>query len=461
MLDTLPHILQKAFAFTPNRNQLRDLKRLIFEILRRENISLENLIDYLKDDKKISKHSGRNVFFAIKDILTLRRFPLTAQTEKIDCQKIFLPQLHQPLTDNWRVQPLFKPLKVFVENEVKNTDLVNNFKIHFPDVETEEINYYSEYLKGNKFQISELKKPLVFIVKEKWDFIKACPCTPHHMCCGYWILNLGFGCPFDCSYCFLQHYTNFPGLILPANFNDFFEQFDAFYKKLQHPVRIGTGEFCDSLALDHITHYSQKLIPYLKNKEKILFEFKTKSDQITNILTISSSSNIVISWSLNPPSLIQTEESGVASLERRLHAAKKIQEKGYKIGFHFDPIIHSQNWEAEYSSLIQTLYEHVKPPFAWISLGTLRSHRELKTIVEMRFPNSNIFYGELLIGEDKKLRYPLFLRKKIYKNMIQWIKQYDSKTPVYLCMEDKNIWDLLDKKYATTHEIENYILHDD
>ncbi|UCG34993.1 MAG: hypothetical protein JSW17_05755 [Candidatus Omnitrophota bacterium] len=458
MFEDLKQTIQSQFDFSPNKNQMRDIERLLFEIIRRDDIALNALIADLKSKTPLDKYYGRNKFFAIKEALIKRRFPLTAAHQKIDTKKVFSSKLRKPIADNWQIHKPFKPLKIFVEKEVRECELLDNFKRKFPAVDIEELNYYSDYLKTNKFSISQLKKPLVFIVKEKWDFIKPCPCTKNHVCCGYWILNLGFGCSFDCSYCFLQHYTNFPGLLLPGNIEDFFEQFDAFYRKLKKPIRIGTGEFCDSLALDNITGYSKKLIPYFEGKH-VLFELKTKSTNIANLVDISPPSNIVISWSLNPSNIAEKEELGAASLEERLLAAKKVQDKGYRIAFHFDPIIHFEGWEKEYKELIDKLYSHLKPPFAWISLGTLRSNRELKNIVESRFTQSSIFYGELLLGEDKKLRYPEFIRRKIYESMVKYIKQHDQKTPIYLCMENKKMWGVLGENLDSTPQIEKYLLN--
>ncbi|MDP2924599.1 MAG: hypothetical protein Q8O30_12940 [Candidatus Omnitrophota bacterium] len=455
MCEDLKKQIENTFSFRPNRNQFRDIERLVFEIIRRENTTPEEIIAHLKNNSSIEKYGGRNKFFAIKNILIKRRFPLTNSKEKIDTKNVFLNQVREPLADNHGVKKYFKPLKIFVEQEVKDSYLVANFRKCFPDVDIEEINRYSDYLRENKFTLSILKKSIVFIVKEKWDFLKPCPCTKGHLGCGYWILNLGFGCPFDCSYCFLQCYSNFPGILLPANLDDFFEEFDALYKKLKKPIRIGTGEFCDSLALDQITGYSDRLITYFKDKN-VFFELKTKSNKVDNILKIPSSSNIVVSWSLNPQSIITKEELATASLDERINAAKKVQEKGYGIAFHFDPIIYSDNWKTLYKEVVDRLYREIKPHFCWISLGTLRSHRKLKTITELRFPQSNIFYGELFLGDDKKLRYPVFLKREIYKNMVQWIRKYDQKTPVYLCMENKGMWAILEKK--SSKEIEEYLL---
>ena len=439
MLEGLKKIIEDTFSFRPNQNQLRVLKRLIFEIIRKEHEPLSQVIDYLRKTAPLDKYKGRNKFIAIRDTLIKYRFPQTSQRQVIDSKKIFLSKVRNPLTGNWQVKPDFKPLKIFVEKDVKKSRLLTNFENKFPDVEIQELNYYSDYLKKNKFSVSELKKPLVFIIKERGDFIKPCPCTKWHLRCGYWIFNLGFGCPFDCSYCFLQQYSNFPGILLPANIEDFFSSFNKFSKKLRKPIRIGTGEFSDSLALDHITEYSKLLIPYFKDKN-VLFELKTKSNNIANLMTLKPSTNIIISWSLSPSSVIEAEEKGGASLEERLAAAVKVQNAGYRIGFHFDPIIHLKGWQQLYSDVINKLYSKLKNPFAWISLGTLRSNRQLKTITELRFPKSDIFYGELFLGEDKKLRYPEFIKEEIYQEIVGKIRQYDKKTPIYLCMEDKQTW---------------------
>lgn len=456
MIKTLKQKLIEEFAFTPNHNQLRDLERLVFEIIRREEVSLQQIVEYLKNTPKIEKYQGRNKFIGIKEALIERRFPITSCQKRIDAKEVFLSKLRTPLTNNYPVQEKFKPAQIFVEKSVKTSYLVDNFRNSFPGVKIEELDYYNSYIKGKGYEISELKKPLVFLVKESWDFVKPCPCTKEHLGCGYWIFNLGFGCPFDCSYCFLQHYTNFPGLILPANIDDFFAQFEKFHKNLKSPIRIGTGEFCDSLALDHVTQYSKKLIPYFADKN-VFFELKTKSVNIDNLLTIPAPKNIVISWSLNTTCVASNEEKGAASIEERLFAAKKVQEHGYKIGFHFDPIIHWDGWDKEYKKIVELIYDYVKPPLAWISLGTLRSNRELKNIVEQRFPDSNIFYGELLLGEDKKLRYPKFMRQEIYTKMFSWIRDCDKQTPIYLCMENKEMWEVIDKDLDTTVKIEKYI----
>ena len=457
MLQLLKITLEQTFNFKLNNNQFRDINRLFYEIIQRENIPADYIIRQLKKSLKINRTKGKETFQAIKQELIALRFPLTSSREKINARDVSLSEIKTPLRQAGFSKKDFIPEKIFIEKSAKNSYLSERFTACFPNTPVEGLNHYWEYAQKNKFKLSDLKKPLVFIVKENWDFIKPCPCTKDHLGCNYWIFNLGFGCPFDCSYCFLQQYSNFPGIVLPANLDDFFNKFDSFYKKINRPIRIGTGEFCDSLALDHITGHSKQLVDFFRDKP-VFFELKTKSANISNLLALKGAPNIIISWSLNPQELINSQEFGAAGLTERLKAAIQVRKNGYSLAFHFDPVIHSKNWERSYKQVIRQLYGCLEPGFKWISIGTLRGARKLKNASELRFAGKNIFYGELLIGKDKKLRYPKFLRKQIYEKMLNWIRSFDTKTPVYLCMEDTDCWQVMDKKFTSSKQIENYLL---
>lgn len=237
--------LEQTFNFKLNDNQFRDINRLFHEIIQREDISTDHIIEQLGKNIKISRSKNKSKFQSIKQVLIALRFPLTSNRERIDARNVFLSETKVPLKQAAFYKKSFIPEKIFIEVGAKNSYLAKRFHSQFPEAPTEELNHLWEYAQGNKFKLEDLKKQLVFIVKENWDFIKMCPCTKDHLGCNYWIFNLGFGCPYDCSYCFLQQYSNLPGIVLPANLDDFFEKFKTFYKKINRPIRIGTGEFCD------------------------------------------------------------------------------------------------------------------------------------------------------------------------------------------------------------------------
>jgi spore photoproduct lyase len=294
----------------------------------------------------------------------------------------------------------------------------------------------------NRDMFAEGKKHL-FLCRNRGLFFKTCPGTSGYRCCDYRILNVGMNCPMDCVYCILQAYLNKPWISHFINVEDMFRELDhVLSSDPKKMLRIGTGEFTDSLALDGLTQLSMKLIDYVSQQQQIFLELKTKSACITNLEGLQHDGRVMISWSLNAPIIMQKEELRTATLKQRLAAARKCAEWGYKIGFHFDPIIAHQGWKEGYSKTIELLFSAVPPEaIAWISLGALRYLPQLKTIGTDRFPGSRIFYQEFIDGLDGKARYFRSHRAKLYKHVYDELKKRASLlTCIYFCMESDEIW---------------------
>jgi spore photoproduct lyase len=273
--------------------------------------------------------------------------------------------------------------------------------------------------------------------------LKPCPGTSHHICCGYHVINAMTNCPMDCSYCMLQGYLNNPFLTLYSNWDDLLQEIDAFVANHPQPFRrLGTGELSDSLALEPLFPISQMLVPFFAEKNKGILELKTKSAEVAHLLRLNHRGRTVISWSLNPSKMIEEEERGTAPLGERVDSAKRCQEAGYPIGFHFDPMIFCDGWERDYQETIQSVFKRVDPKrIAWVSLGGFRYPPHLKGIVKERFPETKIFLGELFPGKDGKFRYLREIRVEIYKKMVECLRDVDPALFIYLCMESKEVWE--------------------
>ena len=289
---------------------------------------------------------------------------------------------------------------------------------------------------------TEGKKHL-FLCKNRGQFFKPCPGTSVYRCCEYHILNVGMNCPMDCVYCILQAYLNKPWLSCYVNIKDMFQEMDmALDSDPKRLLRIGTGEFTDSLALDGITCLSTRLIDYVSEKKQVILELKTKSACIENLEGQPHAGRVVVSWSLNAPAIMKNEELRTATLELRLAAARTCAEWGYKLAFHFDPIIEHPGWREGYDATIDRLFSVVpRDAITWISMGTLRYLPQLKTIGTERFPGSRIFYQEFIEGLDGKSRYFRPHRTALYKHIYDRLKKRASKnTCIYFCMESDEIW---------------------
>ncbi|MCL5019623.1 MAG: hypothetical protein M1426_03990, partial [Patescibacteria group bacterium] len=282
----------------------------------------------------------------------------------------------------------------------------------------------------------------LWITKQEGKFLHRCPGTPGMVCCNYYVVDLIENCPLNCTYCFLQGYLNTGPITLYVNSEDLFNEVENLRKALPHELlRIGTGELSDSLALENVTEITSQLIPFFVKQKNILLELKTKTTNIENLRQFQPDGKVVIAWSVNPDSIIKSEEYNSATLSERLEAARQCQSWGYKVAFHFDPMFDFPGWETAYGDVVDALFSYVSPDtITWISLGTFRYFSNLKEIIKERFPKTPIIYGEHHPGADGKMRYLRLLRERMYQTVYKRIRMHAPELPVYLCMESAQVW---------------------
>lgn len=285
-------------------------------------------------------------------------------------------------------------------------------------------------------------KQRLLLCRNKGKFLRPCPGTREYICCGYQVLNIGMNCPMDCVYCILQAYLNNPWISCFVNVDDLLAELDeAFSRQPQRFWRIGTGEFTDSLAMDRLTGLSHVLVEFMAKKPQGVLELKTKTAEIHNLEDLDHNGRTIAAWSLNAPQITAREELHTASLEQRLAAAARCAAWGYRLAFHFDPIIYHPGWQEGYDRIISMLFDHVPAEkIAWISMGCLRFLPQLKAIAGHRFPKSVFFYEEFVDGLDGKQRYFRSQRIEMYRFLLERIRRLAPDVFVYLCMESGEIW---------------------
>jgi spore photoproduct lyase len=173
-----------------------------------------------------------------------------------------------------------------------------------------------------------------------------------------------------------------------------------------------------------------------------VLELKTKSILIDRLQNLNHRRKTIVSWSLNTPAVLKTDERNTAPLAARLAAAERCQKWGYPLAFHFDPMVIYPGCEADYRAVVEQLFRSIfAQNIVWISLGTLRFMPALKPIIARRFPQSTIAYGEFITGLDNKMRYFKPLRIALYGKMVQWIRELAPHVTLYFCMEDDEVWE--------------------
>ncbi len=340
----------------------------------------------------------------------------------------------------------YRPERVIVESGSEGSVIFDNLRRALPDVSFVTVPDPQGYWAGRDGgadPISRGKRDLL-LTRHKGKFLKVCPGSDGQVCCNYFIINFASNCPMDCSYCYLQDYlAENPALKVFSNVDDLLaETRDLLAKHRDYFFRIGTGEITDSLALEPLIGFAEATVPFFAEQPNVLLELKTKSDHVDGLLGLDPKDRVVVSWSMNPQAVIDADEGLTASLEERLDAAWRCQQAGYKLGFHFDPMVEYPGWEEDYRDLLHQLFTRLDHRrMAWTSMGVLRTTPSLKRVMRSRFPATRILSGEQVPCPDGKMRYFQPLRVAMYRKMRQWIREAAPLVPIYLCMETREVWD--------------------
>ena len=338
----------------------------------------------------------------------------------------------------------YKPTEIIVEPGSEESPIVRNLKRAFPEAP---FTFMADPRRASSVldsgdPLGEGKQRLL-VMRHRGEFLKKCPGSDGQVCCNYFVINFASNCPMECSYCYLQEYlADNPALKVFSNVGELLSEAEQLLTRhRKFFFRIGTGEITDSLALDPYIGFCPEVVPFFAEQPNVLLELKTKSDCVEGLLRVDPKERVVVSWSMNPQKVIDPDEKYTASFDERLAAARRGQAAGYKLGFHFDPIVEYAGWEADYRDMVGRIFAAVDyRRIAWVSMGVLRNTPALKRTMRARFPETRLLSGEQVLCPDGKMRYFQPLRVGMYRKMLGWIRAASPTVFVYLCMESREVW---------------------
>jgi len=352
----------------------------------------------------------------------------------------------------WHEKPLDEKIIANLELKYQNKQLSKKLFQRY-------LSYHEELQnKQNDYQtFSDIKHKnssyTITTIKNEGQILGDCPVASNGTrCCNLLTLDAVQSCGFDCSYCSIQSFYNQNNIGFDENFKQKLQNIKLDKNKIYH---IGTGQSSDSLMWGNKFGILDELFSFAKKYPNVILEFKTKSNNITYFLENVVPKNIIVTWSLNTPTIIKHEEHLTASLNDRVQSARKLSDKGVLVGFHFHPIVEYKNSSQEYRQIYKKVVENFSPnEVVMVSFGTLTfikpllkklRQRDIKTkITQMKFE-----YINNKKSYDKKTKTKMF--KTAYDSFASW----HSDVYFYLCMEDFSIWrDVFGYEYISNNQME-------
>jgi len=261
------------------------------------------------------------------------------------------------------------------------------------------------------------------------------------VCQGGWSIHTLNGCVHKCNYCGLGYIVNFM-LDLEEYAKELERTFRA--RPLQKLYRYDLRS--DYPCFEPEYGASEVLGACFARNDKYLLVY-TKSNNIDHLLDLPYKAHMPCYWTLATETQCAEIERDTPSLDERLAAMRKCQTAGYAVRAGFSPIVPHRNWREEATAALEKLFAIARPETVrlWVVSMMLAGETE------------HIFGPEHLdpwcLAEMRKAApgldghhsgpFPRHVRAEIYAHYIDEIKRISPDTPVNLCTEERELWDLL------------------
>ena len=196
------------------------------------------------------------------------------------------------------------------------------------------------------------------------------------------------------------------------------------------------------------------LSAFAEQHPDVVIELKSKSAR--NVFDRKFPANMLFTWSLNAPTIIEKEEHMTATLEGRLENAKRARDNGNLVGFHIHPMVYFRGWEDEYKLIAEEIEKRFSPDdVALISIGTLTFTKSVLRHLRERGDESRVLEMELTPAAGK-FSYPLDIKRKLFSHVYNsFSDSFHENVFFYLCMEDPSLWlPVLGREYERDRDFE-------
>ena len=353
----------------------------LFNILKYLKIKYGN-IDILKKYENIeinSKVQGKKIFEEIKEFSKLNN--------KVEIEKKSLENKNHNLFNN-------RFSHIYVEKKILNNKNTLEILSKFKDVKIIEIENYKEVFSSNNqdFHLQKLGQKLILASnKANMIYEGAVVCESFENDNFYYTSSI-INCVYDCEYCYLQGVYSSGNIVIFVDIEKVFEEVEELYNKLK-TLYLCISYDTDLLAIENICGFSEKWYYFIENKKDLKIELRTKSGNIDKFLNLKPLDNFIVAFTLSPENLALKNEKYTASFKNRVKAIKELQEKGWKVRICIDPLIYSDNFEKNYSQMIEYLFNEIdKEKVIDVSIGVFRISKEYLKKMRNQNQNSEILY---------------------------------------------------------------------
>jgi spore photoproduct lyase len=320
---------------------------------------------------------------------------------------------------------------LYIERGVLEHPHTKMIRAKFSDSQVIVIDHYKEVFNrpSQSFAAQSHSKKLILARKEGKFLHEGSQYSDGFGHAQFFYASSVMGCLYDCDYCYLQGLYPSANTVLFVNLEDAFEQLCPY---LEEDTLVATSYDTDTLAIESLTHQTQKWLEFAVNHPHLHLEIRTKSAHIKALKNSIPSPRVTLAWTLSPQEIIDTYEHATPSLEKRLKAVEEAIHLGWKVRLCIDPVIYTENFDRLYPALIERIFVTIKPEsIEHLTLGSFRmSQAHLRSLKKLR--RSDVAFYPYVV-RDEMATYPEAIEERILETL-------SAKVLHYLPRERIRIW---------------------
>lgn len=203
--------------------------------------------------------------------------------------------------------------------------------------------------------------------------------------------SFGFGCLFDCSYCYMKRHGK-EGVTIAGNYATILQEIDRhahFFANVEKPNQthdhfVSYDISCnEDFALHAKFHQWQEIFEFFRDHDVAMASLATKTIP-HRFLDFNPEGKVRIRFSLMPQRIADLVEPNTAKIQDRLNAIDEFIDAGYDVHVNFSPIILYKGWEEDYEDLFIGLAQATKNTDIVKAECIMLTHNEKKHLENLK-----------------------------------------------------------------------------
>ena len=360
---------------------------------------------------------------------------------------------------------------IYVEEGAKNHKRTARVLEKFPNAEVIEIRDYRDvFNRRNQDPVIQHKaQKLILAVKKDGFLYEGAPvCQSFGEEAFYYTSNV-MNCIYDCEYCFLKGMYPSADIVIFVNLEDTFEKIETELERMiseqkiseqkisdqkisdqkiseqkisdqkkpdnlpeqkipdkmpERKIYVSISYESDMLAIEGFTGMLSDWAAWVKDRENVLLELRTKCANRNTLSVIKDTKNIILAITLSPDGVISKYERFTPDLKSRIEMAVEAIENDIPVRLCFDPMMYIKKYRDEYCKMVDITFSRTSADkLRDVSLGSFRISKEYIKNFRRSYPDSAAAYFPYEL-RDGYYQYPEGVRIEMEDFLYENLKKY-------------------------------------